>query len=99
MIRRSVIFIRVARTGRARRPSRGTAAPACKSASKIDPHRRPTWTHLRERFHIFDEWFIGKHCGSPLHADGGSQAAPIHILRYIRDQNPLHKENAHTRLA
>jgi len=50
----------------------------CKSTSKIDPHRRPTWTHPRERFQIFDEWFIGGHSGSAFHADGGSQAAPIH---------------------
>jgi hypothetical protein len=43
----------------------------CKLASKIDPHRRPTWIHPRERFHIFDERFIGGHSGSALHAEVG----------------------------
>jgi hypothetical protein len=30
-------------------------------------------------FSVADEWLIGRHAGVALHADGGSQAAPIHI--------------------
>ena len=45
---------------------------ACKSASRIDPHRRPTWTHPHRHFNVVDEWRMSRHAGSALHADGGS---------------------------
>jgi hypothetical protein len=54
---------------------------------RLTQHRSPTWTHPGRHFQVVDEWVIGRDAGPALHADGGSEAAPIHSIRRSRSRH------------